>query len=106
VAAGHEVSGLARTPAKAAQLAALGAQGVHADPFDLRSLGTAFAGHDAVVNLMTHIPPAKEMARPGAWEENDRLRRVAAPLVAEAAAAVGVRRLVQESVTLLYADHG
>jgi nucleoside-diphosphate-sugar epimerase len=70
------------------------------------SLTGAFAGADAVVNLLTHVPSADRIATPGAWDENDRLRREASAAVARAAEAAGVRRLVQESLAFVYADGG
>ena len=67
---------------------------------------SAFAGADAVVNLLTHIPSADRMATPGAWDENDRLRREASAAIAGAAEAAGASRLVQESLAFVYADGG
>ncbi len=58
------------------------------------------------MNLLTHIPPADEMAAPGAWDENDRLRRDASAAIAGAARAAGAGRLVQESLAFVYADGG
>ena len=46
------------------------------------------------------------MAKPGAWDENDRLRREASAVVARAAQAVGACRLIQESLAFVYADGG
>ena len=66
----------------------------------------AFAGADAVVNLLTRIPPAERMATPGAWDENDRLRREASAVIALAADVAGAGRLVQESLAFVYADGG
>jgi nucleoside-diphosphate-sugar epimerase len=44
--------------------------------FDRKSVRRALAGNDAVVNLVTHLPPSTaRMLLPGAWRENDRLRR-------------------------------
>ena len=83
-----------------------GAPALEADVFDPASLTAAFAGADAVVNLLTHIPAADAMATPGAWDENDRLRREASAAVAAAAEAAGAARLVQESVAFVYADGG
>ena len=54
------------------------------------ALTAAFAGADTVINLLTHIPTADAMASPGAWDENDRLRREASAVVARAAQAAGV----------------
>ncbi|WP_232295443.1 hypothetical protein [Parafrankia sp. EUN1f] len=46
------------------------------------------------------------MADPTAWEENDRLRVVASEATARAAQGAGARRLVQESISFVYADGG
>ncbi|HEX2410301.1 MAG TPA: NAD(P)H-binding protein [Solirubrobacteraceae bacterium] len=104
--AGHGVAGVTRSPRGRRVLESLGARAVYADVFDEASLTAAFAGADAVVNLLTHIPAADRVARHGAWDENDRLRREASAAVALAAQAAGAERLVQESMTFLYADGG
>lgn len=57
VAAGHEASALARTPAKAAGLCRQGATPIEISLFDRAALTDAFAGHDALVNLATAISP-------------------------------------------------
>jgi nucleoside-diphosphate-sugar epimerase len=87
-------------------LEGLGARAVEADVFDPFSLTEAFAGADAVVNLLTHIPSADRVAAPGGWDENDRLRRDASAAIARAAHAAGAERLVQESLAFVYADGG
>lgn len=106
VAADHEVVGLARTPAKGALLASFGAQPFAGDIFDVDSLTEMFDGCDAVCNLATHIPVGLSGALPGAWRQNDRLRTEGVRTVVDAARAAGVRRLVQESVSFIYADNG
>ena len=106
VAAGHDVVGLARTPAKAALLESQGARPVHTSLFDRNGLAAMFAGSDAVCNLATHIPVGYAAAWPGAWREQDRLRTEGVRRVVDAARAAGVRRIVQESVSFLYADNG
>ncbi len=106
LAGGHRVAGVTRSAAGRRMLEGLGARAIEADVFDASSLTRAFAGADAVVNLLTHIPSADRVATPGAWDENDRLRREASAAVARAAQAAGAGRLVQESVALLYADGG
>lgn len=105
-AAGHQVSALARGADRAARVRALGAEPVEADPFDELGLARALEGHEAVVNVMTRIPPASRAALPSAWRENDRLRREASGVVARVARTAGAERLVQESVGFLYADGG
>ena len=103
---GHEVRGLARTAAQAQRLEAWGATPVCADVVDRDALIAAFAGCDAVLSLVPEAPVGAGVARGRAWREHDRARASAAVTVAEAARAAGVRRLVQESTSLLYADHG
>jgi len=106
VADGHAVTGVVRSDRAARTVEELGARAVRADVFDSNSLARAFAGRDVVVNLLTRIPTVTRMALPGAWRENDRLRRLASAAIARAAAAAGTERLVQESIALLYADGG
>ena len=106
VAQGHEVSALARSDARAALLGDLGARPVRADLFDPASTRSAVAGHEAVCNLATHIPPSLRMAVPGAWAENDRIRTEASRNLVDAALAGGAQRYVQESIAFLYRDGG
>jgi len=103
---GHEVAGLARTEAKAAELAASGAEPVEVSFFDQAALTRSLDGFDAVANLATHFPVGVAGVRPGAWKLNDRLRVEGSKIVAQAAHDAGVRRLIQESVSFLYADGG
>jgi len=105
-AAGHDVTAVARTPAKAAAVRALGARPVEVSLFDPEALKAAVAGHDAIVNLATHIPPVAQAARPAAWQENDRIRTEGSRNLVDAALAAGARVYVQESIAFLYGDHG
>lgn len=103
---GHRIVGVTRSARGRSLLEKLGAGTVEADVFDQPALVRAFADADVVINLLTHVPPADRMALPGAWDENDRLRREASAVVARAAQTVGATRLVQESLAFLYADGG
>jgi UDP-glucose 4-epimerase len=103
---GHRVTGVVRSARGRGRLESIGASAVEADVFDERAMTAAFAGADAVVNLLTRIPPAERMATPGAWDENDRLRREASAVIARAARVAGAGRLVQESLAFAYADGG
>jgi UDP-glucose 4-epimerase len=104
VAAGYRVTGVTRSGGGRERVENLGGRAVEADPFDLASLRRAFEGADAVVNLLTHVPSPDRMGDPSAWEENDRLRTEASAVIARAAEAEGVKRLVQESIAFVYAD--
>ena len=104
--AGHQVVGLARTSTKAAELQRLGAAAVVAGLFDRDRLVAMFEGCDAVCNFATQVPVGLAGIRPRNWQRNDRLRTEGVATVVAAARAAGVRRFVQESVSLLYADQG
>jgi nucleoside-diphosphate-sugar epimerase len=106
VAAGHNVTAVGRTLSRRDFLGRLGAASVAVDLFAPTAVRRALAGHDIVVNLATHIPPSTlRMFVPGAWWENDRLRRRASAVLADGALAVGVSRFIQESFAPIYADH-
>jgi nucleoside-diphosphate-sugar epimerase len=106
VAAGHKVTGIARSQSKRDALAAAGAAPAEADLFDQAALRHAVAGHDVVVNLATSIPPGTSAMRAKNWRDNDRIRTEASRNLAEAAAAEGVLRLVQEAISFVYEDGG
>lgn len=106
VDAGHDVFALARGPEQGSRLESMGATAVSGDLFDHDSLVAMFEGCDAVVNTATRIPVGYRAARSSAWRENDRLRTEGVRRVTAAARVAHVRRLVQESVSLVYADHG
>ncbi len=106
VAAGHQVTALARTPAKAAVLEAQGATPITVSLFDRAGLTDAFAGHDAVANLATALPSTRDFVRAKAWADNHRVREEGSTNVVEAALAAGVGRVLQESVAMLYEDRG
>jgi nucleoside-diphosphate-sugar epimerase len=106
VKAGHDVSGVARSPERETMLRDLGAAPVAVDLFDAEAVRRAVAGHEVVCNLATHIPPTNRMAMPGAWAENDRIRTDASRHLVDAALAAGAARYVQESIFFLYKDAG
>jgi len=107
LAAGHRVTAVARSPEKRAGLEALGADAIALDLLDASAALHAMAGHDAVVNLATHMPSSSlQMLLPWAWHENDRLRRDGSAALVHAALLAGVPRFVQESFAPVYADGG
>ena len=106
LAAGHQVSAVGRTPEKCAALERMGAVARQVDLFDGDRVRQVVAGHDAVINLTTHIPTFARIVLPGAWRENDRIRRIVSVNLAEAAKAGGARRFIQESFAPIYPDSG
>ncbi|HZP87757.1 MAG TPA: NAD(P)-dependent oxidoreductase [Burkholderiales bacterium] len=107
VRAGHRVTAVARSADKAKRLERLGVLPVGVDLFDRRALREALPGHDVVINLATHIPHSTaRLLLPGAWRENDRIRRVGSANLVDAALAAGVQRFIQESFAPVYPDCG
>jgi nucleoside-diphosphate-sugar epimerase len=106
VAAGFDVTGVARSASKQADLAALGARPIALDLFDRAAVHAAVAGHEVVCNLATAIPVGERASDPSAWEVNDRIRRDGSRNLVDAALAAGASRYLQESVAFVYADGG
>ncbi|HVF33537.1 MAG TPA: NAD(P)H-binding protein [Acidimicrobiales bacterium] len=106
VAAGHEVTAVARTEEKAARVRAAGAVPVTVDLFEPAAAKAAVEGHDVVVNLTTHIPSLARAGMPGAWKENERIRREVSANLVDASLAVGATRYVQEALAFVYVDAG
>jgi nucleoside-diphosphate-sugar epimerase len=105
--AGHEVTAVGRSPLARKELAHHGAAAVAVDLFDSHAVNRAVAGHDAVINLATHIPHSSvQMFLPWSWRENDRIRRVASRVLVEACIATNIPRFVQESFAPVYPDRG
>jgi nucleoside-diphosphate-sugar epimerase len=99
---GHWVTAGGRSPQR---LSRLGTPFATVDLFDRDAVVGLVRGHDAVVNLATHVPGTGARAfLPGAWKEMDRVRREGSALVADAAIREGVERVVQESFALIYPD--
>lgn len=106
VEAGHDVCALARTADKASLVERWGATAVHADLSEPQSLVTMFEGCDVVVNTASRCLGSGTHGRVADWRADDRLRVEGARTVTAAAREAHVRRLVQASSSLLYADAG
>jgi nucleoside-diphosphate-sugar epimerase len=107
VGAGHQVTAVGRSRERLALLADRGASVVALDLFDQDAVGRAVRGHDAIVNLATHIPkPVYRQFLRSSWKEMDRIRREASAILVDAALAAKVGRFVQESFAPIYPDRG
>ncbi|WP_460358177.1 NAD-dependent epimerase/dehydratase family protein [Mycobacterium sp. ZZG] len=106
VAAGHEVTAMARSEAKAQALQRQGATAVQVSLFDRDALTAAFRGHAAVVNLASSLPSTERFMLKSAWKECHRIRIQGSATLVDAAIAAGVERVVQESVSMIYRDGG
>ncbi len=106
-AAGHEVTAVSRSSAGAERIRRQGATPINLDLFDQSAVRRVVAGHDALINMATHIPSSQwQIFLPWAWQENDRLRREASAILVDACIANGVSRFVQESFAPVYPDCG
>ncbi len=94
---GHGVVGLARDEKGRQTIERLGGEAFIGDIFDAGSLAAAVVQADVVVHAATSIPANVSGDRAG-WELNDRLRREGTRALTEAAARVGARAYVQQSV--------
>lgn len=104
IAAGHQVTALARTADKARTLKGQGATTARVSIYDRAELAAHIAGHDVVVNLASALPPPSRFMLKSAWSECGRVRTQGSAALIDAALSVGVTRVVQESVVMIYRD--
>ncbi|MEV0293696.1 NAD-dependent epimerase/dehydratase family protein [Nocardia sp. NPDC050710] len=99
VAAGHEVAGMTRSPAKSDQLSAAGAAAVVCDVYDLDALTAAVADFrpDLVMHQLTDLPD--DAARIGELADaNARIRSEGTRNLLAAARAAGAKRFLAQSI--------
>ena len=102
---GHALTAAVHAEGSRQRLGDMGVTAIVANLFDRDSLARAMQGHDAVINLATHIPRSSlQMFLPGGWRENDRIRRDGSAALVDAALASGVTRFIQESFAPVYPD--
>jgi uncharacterized protein YbjT (DUF2867 family) len=96
VAAGHEVAGMTRSPAKVELLRGLGAEPVVCDAFDAAALCEAVVAFqpEAVVNELTDLPDEPVATS----EANARMRREGTRNLLAAAEAARASRFVAQSI--------
>lgn len=106
VTAGHEVTGMTRTDARAAAIRAQGGHAVVCDAFDRDRLAEAVASArpDVVIHQLTDLGvPDPSRIDVALLERNARLREIGTSNLVAAAAAADARRVVAQSVAWLYA---
>jgi nucleoside-diphosphate-sugar epimerase len=97
VARGHSVIGLARSPKSESAVSEAGGEPRHADLFDAESLAKAAEGCDTVIHAATAIP-VKRKTTPADWAMNDHIRRKGTRCLTEAAAKIGAKTYLQQSI--------
>jgi nucleoside-diphosphate-sugar epimerase len=106
LAAGHQVTAIARSAAAQAALRQMDAGWATASLFDPDALKAAIRTHDTVINLATHVPPSSRALFPGAWRETGRIRRQGSANLMAASRTAGAARFIQESFAPIYEDGG
>jgi len=106
LAEGHYVTGMTRSPAKAEDLRAAGAQAAVADALDAQAVMAAVADAQpqAVIHQLTAIPARldpRKIERDFAL--TDRLRTEGTRILVDAARAAGAERILAQSVAFVYA---
>jgi len=94
---GHSVVGQVRSARAESVVRALGGNPRHADLFDAESLAKAAAGCDTVIHAATAIP-TKPKTNPADWAMNDHIRRKGTRCLTEAAAKIGAKTYLQQSI--------
>jgi nucleoside-diphosphate-sugar epimerase len=97
VARGHSVIGQVRSAKAESAVRKTGGEPRHADLFDADSLARAAEGCDTVIHAATAIP-TKQKTTPDDWAMNDRIRRKGTRCLTEAAAKIGAKTYIQQSV--------
>lgn len=99
---GHKVRALVRREEQATMFRRVGVESVLGDILKIDTLVQATQGCDAAIHLATAIPKGKDMD----WSMNDRIRREGTQNLLTAATQNGLHRYIQQSVILVYGDHG
>jgi 2-alkyl-3-oxoalkanoate reductase len=97
VSRGHSVIGQVRNAKAELAVKEAGGEPRHADLFDAESLARAAEGCDTVIHAATAIP-VKQKTSPADWAMNDRIRRKGTRCLTEAAAKIGAKSYLQQSV--------
>jgi 2-alkyl-3-oxoalkanoate reductase len=106
IAAGHEVTGTTRSPQRAAELEASGAEAIVLDALDRGAVHDAVAAvaPEAVIHQLTALP---QRIDPRKVERdfvlNDRLRGEGTEILVAAAQAAGTSRIIAQSISFFYA---
>jgi nucleoside-diphosphate-sugar epimerase len=97
VARGHSAIGQVRSAKAESAVREAGGEPRHADLFDAEPLARAADGCDTVVHAATAIP-VKQKTTPADWAMNDHIRRKGTRCLTEAAAKIGAKTYLQQSI--------
>ena len=105
IAAGHEVTGMTRSEARAADVRAAGAEAAVVDVYDAPALDAALAAAtpEVVVHELTALPPRFNPRKKDIYDATNRLRTEGTRNLLAAARAAGAQRFVCQSIAFAYA---
>jgi nucleoside-diphosphate-sugar epimerase len=109
LAAGHEVTGMTRSPQRAERLRAQGAEAVVCDALERESVHQAVlsARPEVVIHQLTDHPPRPDPRKyKTQLAGTNRLRREGTGNLVAAATAVRARRIIAQSIAFAYAPRG
>jgi 2-alkyl-3-oxoalkanoate reductase len=108
VAAGHHVTGMTRSEARADAIRAAGAAVAICDALDAAALREAVerARPEVVVHELTALPKRLDPRQRGVYEATNRIRREGTANLVAAAQAAGARRLVAQSIAFILEPSG
>jgi nucleoside-diphosphate-sugar epimerase len=104
VAAGHEVTGMTRSEAKAEVIRRTGARAAVVDVFDAEGLRGAIdeAAPEVIVHELTSLPDRLDFRQEGIYEPTNRVRTEGTRNLIDAGGAAGTRRFVCQSIAFAY----
>lgn len=109
VAAGHEVTGLTRSEARAAELRGRGVEAKICDVLDVAAARAVVleVKPDVIVDQLTSLSRDYNVRKLGEiYAPNNEVRRVGTKVLVDAAIEVGVKRYVVQSIAFLYKPDG
>ena len=108
VAAGHEVTGMTRSEARADDVRAAGARAAVVDVFDAASLRAAMteASPEVVVHELTSLPDRIDFRKEDTYAATNRVRTEGTRNLIDGARAAGARRFVCQSIAFAYRPEG
>jgi len=108
VAAGHEVTGMTRSGARADEVRAAGARAAVVDVFDPEALGAAMreASPEVVIHELTALPDRIDFRKEDTYAATNRVRTEGTRNLIDAARGAGARRFVCQSIAFAYRMDG
>jgi 2-alkyl-3-oxoalkanoate reductase len=108
IAAGHEVTGMTRSQARAEEVRATGAEAAVVDVFDADALRAAMseASPEVVIHQLTALPKRMNFRKKDLYAGTNRVRTEGTRNLIRGARAAGARRFLSQSIAFAYRPDG